>query len=260
MPSFIAFAIAALATANTLALPSDSRGSFPVGRHSRYTVQGTNQVVNIFLPDYDTDIVQTFETSANFTPTVHYQRNADHRLVERDICVFVADCEGNAYQSLQVLATVAKMITADDCSAMASAINDDLLQGDDSLARQIISDGKILNFAINLDTGIHEFYDESNYFINLKLQATYGDSDTRNDVCGEQDPGVYSSNAASAVYRFCVSMITDRAENIAANYYVLDTHSGLGSKEGGLEGLAKLFISDQASTMGPTCKNYGVDW
>jgi hypothetical protein len=80
-------------------------------------------------------------------------------------------------------------------------------------------------------------------------------------VCGEQNPATFSSNAASAVYEFCLSIQSEMAAQATANFDTLDTHSGVNSPTGGFEGRAKMFISEQAATWGNICSNdYGVDW
>ncbi|KAI1749776.1 hypothetical protein F4782DRAFT_533038 [Xylaria castorea] len=241
--------------ADVTSLSALPRGPHPVGLHSEYAVAGSNEIINIFVPYHDSETVQTFEISANFIPTVHYERVDDRSLVERDICAFITDCAGGAYSSAAVFAAVAKQTTVDSCASIANSVNDYLTQGNYAVAKQVIVGGTVVGIVVNLVSSV------PNYFINVKLEATYGSSDTRNDVCGEQDPKTFSSNAASAVYEFCLSIKNELAEQATANFDVLDTVNGLNSPTGGFEGRAKMFISDQAATWGDICRNdYGVDW
>jgi hypothetical protein len=125
--SLLVFAVSAVADVTSLS--ARPRGPHPVGLHSQYAVVGSEEIINILVPYHDSDTVQTFMISTNYTPTVHYRRIDDRSLVERDICAYITDCAGNAYSTTTAWAAAAKQLTVKSCNGVANAVNSYLSDG-----------------------------------------------------------------------------------------------------------------------------------
>ncbi|KAI0203670.1 hypothetical protein F4808DRAFT_27096 [Astrocystis sublimbata] len=255
-PSLLLFPIRTMAVATSM-LSAFPQGPHPVGLYSQYVVEGTGQTIKVMIPYYESDYnaVDVVEISGNYTPTAHYVRMDDRTLLERDICAKVTDCAGKAYSSLTTFGTAAKTLTTSTCAGVANSLESYLTSGNYKVSKQVIVGGAVVGLAVGI---VGSF---PTYYINAKLEALNDKSGKNNDVCGEKDPKTFSSNAASAVYEFCLSIQKEKAEEATANYDTLDTTNGVNTPTGGFEGRAKFFISEQAATWGDICHDdYGIDW
>ncbi|OAQ59430.1 hypothetical protein VFPPC_10488 [Pochonia chlamydosporia 170] len=233
----------------------DLPDGLPVGLHAEYVLPGSEERIQLWLPEHDGP-VKTKQLTTAFVPTVHYERRIDHSgLYERDICAYITDCAGRAYSTAAAWGAVAKVATVTTCQGVAGAVSDYLTENNYANTKDIIIKGVVVGIAVNLASVA------PGYWINAKLEATNADTNGRNDICGEKDPKTFSGNAASAVYEFCLSIQKEQKEQATANFDTLDTTDGNGNNRGGFQGRAKLFISEQAATWGDICRNdYGIDW
>ncbi|KAL2065827.1 hypothetical protein VTL71DRAFT_3497 [Oculimacula yallundae] len=171
----------------------------------------------------------------------------------RDICAKLTNCAGNAISTAAAWYGIAAQATVDNCNGIAGAVNQ-YLTNDDYGAVRTIFVGAVIGFAITIvSTPIQ-------YYINAKLEARTGNSNNHNDACGERIPSVFANNAANAIYEFCVSIQHEKHQEATTNFDVLDMTSASANGGGGFGGRAKLFISEQAATWGPTCADHGITW
>lgn len=97
-----------------------------------------------------------------------------------------------------------------------------------------------------------------NFFINALLTRWTASSST-SDACGQKDDATYAADAASSIYQFCLAIQNEKMEDTATRYDAMDSEDS-STRPAGMQGLAKYFISQQAETWAPVCRDYGIVW
>lgn len=219
--------------------------------HSEFTVSGIDKTYQILMAGFDGKPSYS-EVSGKFTPSTHYTPRAQlSKLKDRDVCVPLADCYGQAASSALAWGAAGAETLGNQCTVVAEVIYETLVSNDYELAKQAVASVPVA-VAVTLVTG------PTPYYINAKLISIF--AHTTDDVCGSTDPYVFAENAATAVGEFCCGIGKQTQDQATTRYVVSDALSSTNPTPIGNQALAEFFVSSQAGVWASSCSDYGITW